>query len=350
MTKAAQDLYTYKPSKALDSPFWRDKFEKNLKDNKFTALKWKADLERSKKDLDDEQKKSAADIEEYGKLMKAYHDNVKERLAGVLSMIEALGKSDAPETLPVMAKNTCNDLISDLGAPLTYIFSASKLLQGNRENFPSDADVDKAAKAGNAVLVADYKKLIKAYKAERESQIDRSNQLTNLYVDKVKTFVVRAQDASKMIDKLSAMNTKNRDQTKDDLGKMLDEATAFFVTSIDGNFLKPLSQLTDVHDMEAIKDDAAFSAAIVKAGGKNRIAAYASVVTKQYNSWKIQEKQITLLQSYCKKVDNSKLEAKLKSLVSLAVKNKAAGQVYKTDLEKVIGRWKATADLRADDK
>lgn len=350
MTKAAQDLYTYKPSKALDSPFWRDKFEKNLKDDKFRGDKWKADLERATKDLGAEQKSSAQNIEEYATLMGAFHVDTKSRLGSVMAMIDALGKPDAAETLPIQAKKTCDDLLADLDGPLTYIFKASKALQGNREDLSKDADIDKAAKAGNLVPVADLKKLIKAYMAERKQQIDRSKEISNQYVDKVKTFVLRAQDASKMISKLSALTTKTRDAAKDDLGKMLDEATAYFVTTIDGNFLKPFGPLIEVTKMMQIHDNADFSAALEKAGGKIRIAAFASVVTKQYNAWKIHEKHITLLQSYCKKVDNKTLETKLGALVKLALKNKGEGKIYKTNLEGVIKRWKETAALRTDDK
>lgn len=350
LTKAAQDLYTYKPSKALDSPFWRDKFEKNLKDDKFRADKWKADLERATKDLGAEQKSSAQNIEEYATLMGAFHADTKSRLGSVMAMIDALGKPDAAETLPILAKKTCDDLLADLDGPLTYIFKASKALQGNREDLSKDADIDKAAKAGNLVPVADLKKLIKAYMAERKQQIDRSKEVSNQYVDKVKTFVLRAQDASKMISKLSALTTKTRDAAKDDLGKMLDEATAYFVTTIDGNFMKPANSLIDLTKMMQIHDNEDFSAALAKSGGKDRIAAFASVVTKQYNAWKIHEKHISLLQSYCKKVDNAKLETKLKSLVTLTLKNKGEGKIYKTNLEGVIKRWKETAALRTDDK
>lgn len=350
MTKAAQDLYTYKPSKALDSPFWRDKFEKNLKDNSFRSEKWKMDVERAKKDLDAEQKSSAQNIEEYATLMGAFHEDTKSRLKAVMSMIDTLGKPDAAATLPIQAKKNCDDLMSDLDAPLNYIFKTSAGLQGNRENFPTDAEIDKAVKAGNLVSAADLKKLIKAYMTERKQQIDRSNEVTNLYVNKVKTFRDRAQDASKMIVKLSTLTAKTRDAAKDDLGKMLDEATAYFVTTIDGNFMKPANSLIDLTKMMEIHDDEAFSVALEKSGGKIRIASFASVVTKQYNAWKVHEKHITLLQSYCKKIDNPKLETKLSALVKLALKNKGEGQLYKTNLEGVIVRWKKTAALRTDDK
>ena len=350
MTKAAQDLYTYKPSKALDSPFWRDKFEKNLKDNKFRVDKWKSDLERATKDLGSEQKSSAQNIEEYATLMGAFHEDTKSRLASVMTMIDALGKPGAAETLPIQAKKTCDDLLADLDGPLTYIFKTSAGLSGNRADFPKDAEIDNAARAGNLVQAADLKKLIKAYIAKREQLIDRSSEVTNLYVNKVKTFRDRAQDASKMITKLSTLTAKTRDAAKDDLGKMLDEATAYFVTTIDGNFMRPASPLINLTNMMEIHDDEAFSAALEKSGGKNRIAGFASTVTKQYNAWKVHEKHITLLQSYCKKIDNPKLETKLSALVKLALKNKGEGQIYKTNLEGVIARWKKTAALRTEDK
>jgi hypothetical protein len=121
---------------------------------------------------------------------------------------------------------------------------------------------------------------------------------------------------------------------KDDLRRKLDEAAQYFTTAIDGNFLLPSGTLLDLKKLSEIDDDDSFSQAIEKSGGKNRIASFASLVVKQYNAWKIQQKRIVLLQTYCEKVDNEILEKKLPSVVQSAVKNKEQRQVFKKCLER----------------
>ena len=80
--------------------------------------------------------------------------------------------------------------------------------------------------------------------------------------------------------------------------------------------------------------------------GKDRLAAYLILSSKQYDDWKVQEKKIDLLDAYCQKVKNDTAMAEMKKLKALAEKNKQAGQDFKAQAAAIAKVWAETAPLR----
>ncbi len=354
MTSATDDLKTWNPTKVKATPEWRDKFEKHFKDATLSAAWWKSAIPKAKQELDAEQKTADADLKEYEKLLSAFHADTKDRLGKAMLTISALGKND-PATditaLFVQAKKLCKDLIADLAKPFDDILEKSATaLQGNRADLMTDADIDKAAKLNPAVPVADLKKLLKDYKAGRKDFIDASNEVTRTQTNKIKTHRDRALDALKMIEKLEGMVDKKRAEIKADLKTKIKECMDFFGSPDGGNFLKPSNPLLELQKLAKTVEDAKSkqeaSDAIVKAGGKERVAVYLILASKQYNEWKIQEKKIDLLDVYCQKVKNDTATTEMKKLKSFAEANKKAGKSFKDQAEAIAKAWADTAALR----
>lgn len=355
MNTATDNLKTWNPTKVKATPEWRTEFEKSFKDPKLSANSWKAACTKAKKELDAEQKTADGDLKEYEKLLSAFHADTKDRLGKVMLTVTALGKNDPATDMPalfVQAKTICKQLILDLDKPFDEILSKSAAaLQGNRADLMTDADIDKAAKINPAVPVADLKKLLKEYKEGRMDFIAASNEITRTHTNKIKTHRDRALDALKMIEKLEGMVDKKRDEIKADLKTKIKECMDFFSSPEIGNFLKPQNQLLQLKNLaETVKDAKSkqeASDAIDKAGGKDRVATYLILASKQYNDWKIQEKKIDLLDVYCQKVKNDTATAEMKKLKSFAEANKKAGKAFKDQAEAIAKAWADTAALRA---
>jgi len=352
MTKAADDLKTWKPSEVKATPKWRDKFEANFRKTTLTAALWKFDTDKAKVDLAAEMKTAESDQKEYDKLLSAFHDDVKGRMVNVMSMVKALGddKTATPE-LEAQATRYCKELITDLADPFDAILAESaKALQGNRLDLMTEADIDGAAKKNAAVPVAPLKNLLKEYKASRKEFIDASNEITRTHTHKLKTFRERALDGLKMIQKLGGLADKHREEAKADLKGQIKECADFFDSAKAGSFLKPQNQLLELQKLAeevASSDKKGASDAIVKAGGKERVAAYLILSSKQYDEWKVQEKKIDLLDVYCQKVKNDTAIAEMKKVKALAAKNKVAGQGFKANAAAIAKAWAETAPLRA---
>lgn len=351
MTKAVDALKTWDPTEAKASSKWRDQFTSNFKNKVYRQGNWERDVGSARTELATELKVSIADVAEYGKLMSDLHDDAKSRMANIMTMVKALGdpKTETPQ-LAIQTKSYCGDLIDDLADPVDQILKKSAIaMQGNRLNLMLDADIDNGFKSNKHVPVDDLKKLLKEFKTARKALIDDLSETTRRHTDKIKTFRDRAQDALKMVDKLERVATTARAATKDDLNQKLKECTAFFSSSEGCNFLKPTNQLLDLRELAKKvvgKDAQAASEALVKAGGKDRIAANLTLVSKKYNEWKIREKEIDLLDVYCKKVKNDTATAVMDKLKKLAEANKKAGQDFKAQAELIAKAWVDTAPLR----
>ena len=352
MTKAVDALKTWDPTEAKASSKWRDQFASNFKNKVYRQSNWERDVATAKTELAAELKTSSADVAAYGKRMSDLHDDVKSRMANIMTMVKALGDS-GPETprLAIQAKSYCQELITDLGNPVDRILKrCATALQGNRLNLMLDSDIDNGLKINKHVPVDDLKKLLKEFKLSRKALIDDLSETTRAHTDKVKTFRERAQDALTMIDKLERVATTARSKTKDDLNQQIKDCAAFFSSNDDCNFLKPTSQLVDLRNLAkqvAGKDKKTVSDALVKVGGKDRVGAYLTLVSKKYNEWKIREKEIDLLDVYCKKVKNDTANASMAKVRKLADANKKAGQEFKAQAELIAKAWVDTAALRA---
>lgn len=352
MTKAADDLKTWKPTEATATPKWRTKFAKNFTTTPFSAALWKFDVAKAKAELDAEQKTADQDQKGFEKLLSAFHDDAKDRMTKLMSMVKTVGDdSKATVTMFQQAKGYCKALMTDLADPVDAILAeGAKALQSNRADLMTDADIDKAAKANDAVPVADLKKLLKEYKAGRKSFIDASNEITRTHTNKIKTHRDRALDALKMIEKLEGLGDKKRDEIKADLKAKIKECMDFFSSPESGSFLKPQNQLVELQNLAKAAADPnkqAASDAIAKAGGKDRVAGYLILASKQYDAWKVQEKKIDLLDVYCQKVKNDTATADMKKVKSLAEANKKAGKEFKDQAAAIAKVWAETAALRA---
>ena len=351
MTKAADDLKTWAPSEAKASSKWREQFAKNFKNGTYAAFAWNGAAAKAKSELEAELKVADSDQKDYEKLLSAFHDDAKGRMANILSMVKALGddKTATPQ-LVMQAKTYCKELITDLADPVDGILKQSaRALQGNRLDLMTDADIEAAAKINKSVPVDDLKLLLKEFKKSRKALIDASNETTRNHTDKIKTFRQRALDALKMVEKLEGVANENREGTKADLKKEIWECIDYFESAEGGNFLKPTTQLRDLHNLAeqvAGRDKQAVSDALVKVGGKDRVAGYLILTSKKYNEWKVQEKKIDLLDVYCQKVKNDTATSAMKELKKLSAENKKVGQDFKAEAEAIAKAWTDTASLR----
>lgn len=351
MTKAVDALKTWDPTEAKASTAWRDKFASNFKNKVYRQVNWEKDVTDAGKELAAELKTSTADISDYDKRMSDLHDDVKSRMANIMTMVKALGDAGSEASrLADQAKSYCQDLITDLALPVDRILAKSAAaLQGNRLDLMVESDINNGLKINKHVPADDLKKLLKDFKASRKALIDALSETTRTHTDKIKTFRVRAQDALTMIDKLERAATASRSKTKDDLNQQIKDCAAFFSSSEGCNFLKPTNQLLDLQALAkqvAGKDRQAASDALVKAGGKDRVGANLTLVSKKYNEWKVKEKEIDLLEVYCKKVNNDTAIASMAKVKKLAEANKKAGQEFKFQAELVAKTWVDTAQLR----
>ena len=351
MTKASDNLKTWKPSKAVASEKWRDDFDDLLKDKAIAASVWKTKVSTATKELDQELDQADTDMADFETRLKAFHDDAGSRLKNLMAMIDGLSDKKASPGLIVQAKAYAKELNLDLADPVDAILSAAAgALQSNRLNITSDADIAAGAKINKNVPVDAMKGLLADYKKRRKALIDKSNDITNKHTDKIKTFRPRALDALTIINRLESMPTEDREDVKSDLAKGIKAAMSFFAVDGDGNFLKPSTQFNDMETLAKeiqTNDRKRISEVLVKAGGKDRVAAYAALTSKKYNTWKVQEKKIDLMDVLCKKLKNDTLAKEMKKLQALSDKNKLAGQKYKQYLERIVTGWTSTTDLRA---
>lgn len=352
MTKAVDALKSWKPAEAKASVKWRDQFASNFKNKVYREGNWERDLASAKSELTAELKSSSADVADYDKLLSDLHDDVKSRMANVMTMVKAMG--DTKTATPQLAMQTtgyCEDLITDLADPVDRMLSKGvTAMQGNRLNLMVDADIDNGAKINKHVPVDDLKKLLKEFKSSRKELIDAVSETTRNHTDKIKTFRVRALDALKMVEKLERVADTSRAEVKDDLTRKIQECTGFFTGGDGCNFLKPKTQFVELQSLAkqlAGKDQKAVSDALVKAGGKDRVGAYLTQVSKAYNEWKVKEKEIDLLDVYCKKVKNDTATSAMEKLKKLAAMNKQAGQDFKIQAQVVAKAWVDSAAQRA---
>lgn len=351
MTKAVDALKTWKPGEAKASVKWRDQFTSNFKNKVYRQVNWERDVASAKTELAVELKTSTADVADYDKLLSDLHDEVKGRMANVMVMVKSLGdpNTGTPQ-LAQQATGYCKDLITDLADPVDDILAkGASAMQGNRLNLMTDGDIDNGANINKHVPTADLKKLLKDFKSSRKELIDALSETTRNHTDKIKTFRVRALDALKMIEKLDRVASTARAEVKDDLNQKIKDCTAFFASNEGSNFLKPTNQLLELRELAkqvAGKDRQAASDALVKVGGKDRVSANLTLVSKKYNEWKVKEKEIDLLDVYCKKVKNDTATASMAKVKKLAEANKKAGQDFKLQAELVAKVWVDTAQLR----
>ena len=351
MTQASDNLKTWKPSKAVASEKWRDDFDNLLKDKALAASAWKTTVSTATKELGKELDQADADMAEFEARMKAFHEDAESRLKNLMTMIDGLSDKKASPGLIVQAKAYAKVLNLDLADPVDAILSAAAgALQSNRLNITSDADIAAGAKINKNVPMDAMKGLLADYKKRRKALIDKSNDITNKHTDKIKTFRPRALEALATINRLESMPTENREDVKSDLAQGIKAAMNFFAVDGDGNFLKPSTQSNDMETLAKeiqTNDRKRISEVLVKAGGKDRVAAYAALTAKKYNTWKVQEKKIDLMDVVCRKLNNDTLAKEMKKLQALSDKNKLAGQKYKQYLESIVTGWTSTSDLRA---
>ena len=351
MTQASDNLKTWKPSKAVASEKWRDDFDNLLKDKALAASAWKTTVSTATKELGKELDQADADMAEFEARMKAFHEDAESRLKNLMTMIDGLSDKKASPGLIVQAKAYAKVLNLDLADPVDAILSAAAgALQSNRLNITSDADIAAGAKINKNVPMDAMKGLLADYKKRRKALIDKSNDITNKHTDKIKTFRPRALEALATINRLESMPTENREDVKSDLAQGIKAAMNFFAVDGDGNFLKPSTQFNDMETLAKeiqTNDRKRISEVLVKAGGKDRVAAYAALTAKKYNTWKVQEKKIDLMDVVCRKLNNDTLAKEMKKLQALSDKNKLAGQKYKQYLESIVTGWTSTSDLRA---